>query len=181
MIVFLLHVHRVIWSMLFWSYYTLIGYDIHVVLIIPCNFMRCICYKFFSHRKTSKQRLVLVVFIFLEFPHTCPSFEYSHVYGIDSEVKCRFLITIRKLVSSLLFLSWQFYLLILLFFRFTVNERKIGLPPFQKDYVIFFFENPLKVMKNTFYFILKALFVLNIFKFLSWRFSHVGKKAWLER
>ena len=29
------------------------------------------------------------------------------------------------------------------------------------------------MMKNTFYFILKALFILKIFKFLSWDFGHV--------
>ena len=33
--------------------------------------------------------------------------------------------------------------------------------------VICFIENPLKIIKNAFYFILKALFVLQIFKFLS--------------
>ena len=32
-------------------------------------------------------------------------------------------------------------------------------------------------MKNAFYFILKGLFVLQIFKFLSWFFGHVGKIA----
>ena len=42
-------------------------------------------------------------------------------------------------------------------------------------------ERLLKVMRNTFYFTLKALFVLKIFKFLSWLFGHVGKTAWLER
>ena len=31
-------------------------------------------------------------------------------------------------------------------------------------------------MKNAFYFILKALFVLKIFKFLSWLFGHVAKR-----
>ena len=36
-------------------------------------------------------------------------------------------------------------------------------------------------MKNAFYFILKALFVLKIFKFLSWLFGHAEKTAWLER
>ena len=34
-------------------------------------------------------------------------------------------------------------------------------------------ESPLKIMKNAFYFTLKALFVLKIFKFLSWLFGHV--------
>ena len=36
-------------------------------------------------------------------------------------------------------------------------------------------ENPLKVMKNAFYFTSKALFILKMFKFLSWHFSHAAK------
>ena len=32
------------------------------------------------------------------------------------------------------------------------------------------------MMKNAFYFILKAFFILKIFKFLSWLFGHVEKK-----
>ena len=36
-------------------------------------------------------------------------------------------------------------------------------------------------MKNSFYFILKALFFLRILKLLSRLFGHVGKMAWLER
>ena len=39
------------------------------------------------------------------------------------------------------------------------------------------FEGPLKVMKNAFNFTLKALFVLKIFKFLSWLFGHVEKRV----
>ena len=38
-------------------------------------------------------------------------------------------------------------------------------------------ESPLKIMKNAFYFTLKALFVLKIFKFLSWHFGHVEEIA----
>ena len=37
------------------------------------------------------------------------------------------------------------------------------------------------MMENAFYFILKDIFVLKIFKFLSWRFVHVEKTIWLER
>ena len=37
-------------------------------------------------------------------------------------------------------------------------------------------EGPLKMMKNVFYFTSKALFVLKIFKFLSWPFGHVAKR-----
>ena len=50
-----------------------------------------------------------------------------------------------------------------------------------KKRVIYFIESPLKMLKNAFYFTLKALFVLKIFKFLSWLFGHVEKTAWLER
>ena len=37
-------------------------------------------------------------------------------------------------------------------------------------------ESSLKITKNAFYFTLKALFVLKIFKFLSWLFGHVEKR-----
>ena len=35
------------------------------------------------------------------------------------------------------------------------------------------------MIKNAFYFMLKALFVLKIFTFLSWLFGYVGK--WLDK
>ena len=37
-------------------------------------------------------------------------------------------------------------------------------------------KSPLKMVKNAFYFTLKALFVVKIFKFLSWVFDHVEKR-----
>ena len=37
-------------------------------------------------------------------------------------------------------------------------------------------ESPLKMMKNGFYFTLKALFVFEIFQFLFRNFGHVGKQ-----
>ena len=43
-----------------------------------------------------------------------------------------------------------------------------------------FNESPLKMMKNAFYFILKALFPIKIFKFLSRHFGHV-EGTYLER
>ena len=52
-----------------------------------------------------------------------------------------------------------------------------GLSPSKKYCVIFFIESPLKLMGNAFYFILKALFILKIFQFLSRLFGHVGKMA----
>ena len=51
----------------------------------------------------------------------------------------------------------------------------------KKFLFIYFNESLLKMMKNAFYFILKALFVLKIFRFLSWPFAHIEETAWLER
>ena len=45
------------------------------------------------------------------------------------------------------------------------NQSDSHLP--KKNCFIYFIESPLKMMKNAFYFILKAFFVLKIFKFLS--------------
>ena len=39
-------------------------------------------------------------------------------------------------------------------------------------------ESPLIFKKSTFYFILKALFALKTFRFLSWLFGHVEKMVW---
>ena len=47
------------------------------------------------------------------------------------------------------------------------QKRKVGLSPSEKICFDCFIEIPLKMMKNAFYFNLKALFVLKIFKFLS--------------
>ena len=44
---------------------------------------------------------------------------------------------------------------------------KVGLTLSKRFCVICLIEIPLKMMKNAFYFIFKALFVLKIFKFLS--------------
>ena len=51
----------------------------------------------------------------------------------------------------------------------------------KKNCFICFNESPLKMIKNDFYFILKAVFILKIFKCLCWLYGHVGKTAWLER
>ena len=58
---------------------------------------------------------------------------------------------------------------------------KVGLSPSKKNFFIRFNNSPSRMMKNAFYFILKALFFLKIFKVLSWLFGHVEKMAWLER
>ena len=50
-----------------------------------------------------------------------------------------------------------------------------------KNFFICFNESPSKMMKNAFHYILQALFVLKILKFLSWLFGHAEKTASLER
>ena len=61
--------------------------------------------------------------------------------------------------------------------KFT-ESRTLAL---QKKYFICFTEIPLKLMENPFYFILKALSVFKIFKFLFGLFGHVEKAARLKK
>ena len=59
-------------------------------------------------------------------------------------------------------------------------KLKVGDSPSIKICVMCLTESPLKMMKNAFYFILKALLVLKILKIFSSLFCYVGKTAWLE-
>ena len=56
-------------------------------------------------------------------------------------------------------------------------DLKVGLSSSEKIFIICFIASPLKMRKNAFYFILKALFILKIIKFLIWLFSHVENMA----
>ena len=53
---------------------------------------------------------------------------------------------------------------------------KVGLLHSKKTIFIDFNESSLKIMKNASYFMLKALFVLDIFTFLYWLFGYVEKR-----
>ena len=66
--------------------------------------------------------------------------------------------------------------------KYLENERsfKVGVSPFKKICFICFDESLLKMVKNPFHLILKAFFVLKIFKFLSWLFVHLEEMARLE-
>ena len=46
-----------------------------------------------------------------------------------------------------------------------ISKLKVRLLSSKKKYVIFLIESPLKMMKNAFYFFLKALFVFKIYRF----------------
>ena len=54
---------------------------------------------------------------------------------------------------------------------------KVRLSTSKRKLFICLDEGPLKMMKNTIHFILKALIILEIFKFLSCFFGHVEKTA----
>ena len=49
----------------------------------------------------------------------------------------------------------------------SADMFKVGLSPSKKFFIICFNDSPSKMIKNAFYFILKVLFFLKIFKFLS--------------
>ena len=84
----------------------------------------------------------------------------------------------------LVFLSLLLYLNVnfCTWFRFMPAAIVKARPsPSKRNCVVCFIENPLKMIKNAFYFMLKASFILKVFKFLSWRFGHAEKMVWLER
>ena len=56
------------------------------------------------------------------------------------------------------------------------SENKAGLSPSKKNSFYLFQWKPFKMMKIAFYFILKALFILKRFKFLSCRFGHAVER-----
>ena len=72
--------------------------------------------------------------------------------------------------------SWAY-----LFLQTNLVFLKSGSHLPRKIILITSLESSLKMMKNSFYFILKALFVLKIFNFLSWLVGDIGKTAWLKR
>ena len=107
------------------------------------------------------------------------------------------LLSIKSILNSLLvFYSTHFHSLlsfmwqkILSIFELRFSKisrtlkyrRKDGLSPSKKIPFYALQWKPFKMMKMLFIIILKALFVLKIFKFLSWHFGHVEETAWLER
>ena len=52
---------------------------------------------------------------------------------------------------------------------------------FRKKLFYLFQWKPFKMLKSTFYFIFKALFVLKIFKFLPWLFGHKEKNSSIRK
>ena len=69
----------------------------------------------------------------------------------------------------------QFFIFSLIFIVINHITSFVGLSPFKKIFICFN-DSPSKIMKNAFYFILKALFVPRISKFLSRHFWHVEKR-----
>ena len=83
----------------------------------------------------------------------------------------------QKSISSVLEIDKMTLLYLLILQENITKLFKVGISPSKKNRVICLIESPLKMMKNDFYFILKALFVLKLFRFLSRLFGRVGKTA----
>ena len=79
------------------------------------------------------------------------------------------------------FLSWSINVISMIYHGMIIASGiKVGPSLSKENFFICFNISPLKMIKNAFHFIIKALFVLKIFKFLFWIFRQVGKTAWLE-
>ena len=95
---------------------------------------------------------------------------------MESTFRIEFLICVWPLtfnaLNAFIYLHWKCHFL-KNSLNFTEIKLKVGLSPSKNFFVICFSAALLKMIKNPFYFILKALFVLKIFKLLSWLFwSH---------
>ena len=111
------------------------------------------------------------------------SISFPILYPPKTSVNHRFL-TFSWSMEIESWLKWVSYWV--LFFKVLEHfvelfDIKVGLSPFEKKFFICFNDSPSKMMKNASDFILKAFFVLKLFRFLSWLFRHVEKTAWLER
>ena len=90
---------------------------------------------------------------------------------------------LNEIILFAFFIIWRIPLTLNFFCNFVslMAYLKSGSHFVKRNFFIYSNASPSKMMKNAFYFILKALFILKIFKFLSWIFGHVEQTAWLEK
>ena len=79
-----------------------------------------------------------------------------------------------KCLNHLHFWSLKTYHFLVKYFEDSLSESFNGSLSGLRQFLAA--ESPLEMMKNAFYFTSKALFVLKVFKFLSWLFGHVSKR-----
>ena len=83
-----------------------------------------------------------------------------------------------KIFLSLHYSSDNSYLLVN---WIEIYDIKVGLSHLVKKIIVCVTESSLKMMKNSFYFILKLFSFSRYSNFCSWLFGHIEKTAWLER
>ena len=127
------------------------------------------CSKYFFTSLSFNEPLIFSI-TFADVP---PRFKFMSHIKFLSALRKKLLYKRSRTTSpfDLLYMSLLSLLLIILFWPLESNSH---LP--DKIIHICFKESPLKMMKNAFYFISKALFILKIFNFLSWLFGHVEKQ-----
>ena len=88
---------------------------------------------------------------------------YTNMYNIYNIYKCTY--------------KFETFLILTSFLKVRLSPSKIYIYIYIYIYICFNISSS-KMMKNAFYFISKALFVLKIFKLLPPLFGHVEKTAW---
>ena len=123
------------------------------------------------------KKILYYLFNFL-FDKFCSSLYWTMYQGLDKDIWFHllfFFISRLAATCSIFILNIEYWFQITDSFIFV----KVGISPSKKTFISFD-ETPLKLVKNAFYFILKDISVVKIFKFLSWLFGHVEKAAWLK-
>ena len=88
-------------------------------------------------------------------------YEAHSVVGMYHAAGLHFLLKINRIRISHTAFYQCFLMVVIAWTTFEIFFFKVRLS------VIYLIESPLKMMKNAFYFIVRALFILKIFKFLS--------------
>ena len=131
-----------------------------------------------KHNKTGEKMLVLAILIIMSSQVTGALFVILLVFCNIYFMICCFLQVTRTGIDnnccrSIDIIFWPEHQIASLRFGFSITwNRALS---FQKNCFIYFNENPLKMMKNTFYFILNAQFNLKICKSLCWLFGIAEK------
>ena len=90
-----------------------------------------------------------------------------------------FRVTVKKYILLVTFTKTSFFTCL------SLSQQSISLKTdshLPKNFCFTCFnDSPSKMMKNAFYFILKALFALKMFTFLSWLFGHVEKNGLIRK
>ena len=131
--------------------------------------------------------LILYIFTFISFVWLCKIWWRHHIWKyhwsyakISINSSCLNIALMKYVIENLLPIHFFYFFCVSLKILPKISSLGRNLA-FRKNLCYLLDWEPFKMMKKDFYLVLRAFFVLEIFKFLSQHFGQVGEIAWLER